>query len=220
MAIVTRAIMGLFVTLLSVAVSGCARPDSFGGYFADRGRDFAESFRISGGAAWGVHVRVDALLDEVGFGLARGHKFGWDGAAGVGRAHWRKIGASAWLPIVFNYHVDARGVDPDADLGPFLMWRFGDRRPPTLPAETWHLHGQAIVTGYNWHCWREEPPKGTRVGDLYWIEADATVILVSFRFGLNVAEFVDWLGGQFFLVDMLGDDRHLIGDSATEEDGD
>ena len=202
--------------LLLGLLAGCARPRSVGGYFVDRGRDFVECFRLSGGYAWGVHVRAQALIIEAGMGVARGKKYGWDGPGGVGKWHWRKITCSAWAPIVFEYTTDARGVDEDAALGPFLRPRFGDAEPPELPADLVCLRGGALVTGYNWRQQRRAIPKGTRVADLYWIEVDATVMPASLRVGFNPAQLIDWLAG-FACLDMLGDDRWVVGRPSSND---
>jgi len=198
--------MGVLAVL--IAGAGCARPNSIGGYFADRGRDFGEMFKFSGGYGWGVHARAEALITGAGLGLARGEKFGWDGPGGVGAWQWEKIASSGWVPIVFEYNVDGRGVDDGAALGPFVMPRFGDEIPPELPAELVYLRGQAIVTGYKWRSQRRPLTKGTRVADLYWIEVDTTVMPVSLRVGFNPTEFLDWFVGWASL-DMLGDDRNV-----------
>jgi len=202
---------------LPLCVCGCAVPNGVGGYFADRARDLGEAFNFSGGYAWGVHARAEALIVGGGMGLARGKKYGWGGAGGVGNAHWRKIAASASVPILFQYDVDARGVDEGAPLGPFVKPRFGDTQPPDLPADLTYLRGQAIVTGYRWVMRRRSLPKGTRVADLYWIEADVTVMPASLRVGFNPAEFLDWLVG-WGCLDMLGDDRNVVGKTVAGED--
>jgi len=194
------------LSLLLLCLIGCARPASVGGYFADRGRDFVECFKFSGGYGWGVHARAEALITGAGLGVARGRKCGWDGPGGVGEWTWEKMASSAWVPIVFEYNVDARGVDEGAALGPFVTPRFGDESPPDLPAELVYLRGYALVTGYKWRLQRRELRKGTRVADLYWIEVDTTVMPVSLRVGFNPAEFFDWLVG-WGCLDMLGDDR-------------
>ena len=204
-----RRILGCLVVAAAIlTVAGCACPDSMSVYFMDRGRDFGECFKGSAGYAWGIHARAEALIVDAGMGMARGKKFGWDGPGGVGRAQWNKIAASALVPILFEYNVDARGVEKGAALGPFITPRFGDKIPPELPADLVHLRAIAIVTGYNWHLRQRELGKGTRVADLYWIEADVTAMPVSLRVGFNPTEFLDWLIGLGCL-DMLGDDRHV-----------
>ncbi len=202
--------------LLLTCVCGCAQPRGFGGYFADRGRDFVECFKFSGGYGWGAHARAEALIFGAGAGLARCSKYGWDGPGGAGDWRWRKVAASAWVPIAFSYNVDARGVDEGAPLGPFVKPRFGDTRPPDLPAELVYLRGQAVVTGYSWRRQRRTLPKGTRVADLYWIEVDATAMPVSLRAGFNPAEFLDWLVG-WACLDMLGDDRHVVEEGESKD---
>jgi len=195
------------ICLLLVA-AGCAHPTGVGGYFADRGRDSVEMFKGSAGYAWGIHARAEALVTGAGMGIARGRKYGWDGAGGVGAASWDKIAASAWVPILFEYNVDARGVEPGAALGPFTALRLTDKRPPTLPADLVYLRADAIKAGYNWRMQRRALPKWTALADRYWIEADVTAMPVSVRFGFNALEFLDWLTGWGGL-DVLGDDRHV-----------
>ena len=213
----SKSILWISLSLLLLLAAGCAAPRSVGGYFVDRGRDFGECFKFSGGYAWGVHARAEALIIGAGLGLARGSKYGWDGPGGAGQWRWRKIASSAWVPIVFEYNVDARGVDRGAPLTPFVKARFGDSDPPDLPADLVYLRGRAIKTGYNWAIRRQSLPKGTRVADLYWIEADVTVMPASLRAGFNPVEFLDWLAG-IFCLDMLGDDRH-VGDEEPIEPG-
>ena len=153
---------GVVVPLLLLLGPGCARPRSVGSYFGNRGRDFAECFKGSAGYGWGVHARVEAIVIGAGMGLARGRKYGWDGAGGVGRAAWNKIAASAWLPILFEYNVDARGVTPGAALGPFTELHLADKTRPDLPAELVLLRGDAVKTGYNWRLQKRPVPKWTR----------------------------------------------------------
>ena len=202
-----RILRGLVVAAAILTVVGCARPDSMGGYFMDRGRDFGECFKGSAGYGWGIHARAEALITGAGMGMARGRKFGWDGPGGVGTAQWSKIAASAWVPIVFEYNVDARAVEEGAALAPFTALRLADKYPPELPAEFVLLRADAIKAGYNWRLQRREVPKWTRLADRYWIEADVTAMPVSLRLGFNALEFLDSLVGLGCL-DMLGDDRH------------
>jgi len=206
------------LALLLLLAAGCAQPRSVGSYFANRGRDFAECFKGSAGYGWGVHARVEAILIGAGMGLARGRKYGWDGAGGVGQAAWNKIAASAWLPIIFEYNVDARGVAPGAALGPFTELRLADKTRPDLPAELVLLRGDAVKSGYNWRLQKRPVAKWTRWADLYWIEADVTAMPVSLRFGFNPTEFLDWLGG-LACFDILGDDRNVAGASDRQRDG-
>lgn len=199
----------VFLAVLLLSLVGCARPNSPGGYFADRGRDFIECFKGSAGYGWGLHARAEALITGAGIGLARSRKYGWDGPGGAGASSWDKVAVTAWVPIIFEFNMDARGVDEDARLGPFVTPRFGDDDPPELGADLVYMRGVAIVTGYKWRLRRKPVSKGTRVADLYWIEVDTTVMPVSLRLGFNPTEFLDWLAG-WGCLDMLGDDRHVV----------
>jgi len=196
------------VLLAAILAAGCAAPRSVGGYFADRGRDFGESFRLSAGPGIGLHARVNAIILFAGEGFARAHKFGWDGAAGIPSAHWDMLAMTVWVPILFDYDSDVRNLDKGTPWRYFLKPHLDDPRPAALPADVAYLSGHLIFTGYYWRYNRRDIRRGTDLADRSWIEADATAAVLSVRAGFNPAEFFDFLLG-LFCVDILGDDRHV-----------
>ncbi len=202
----TLAVCTLLTLLLA---AGCAAPQSVGGYFADRGRDFAESFRLSAGPGVGLHARVNAIVLFAGEGFSRAEKYGWDGAGGVRGPHWSKLAVTVWIPILFGYDSDVRGLDEGAPWRYFLKPHFDDPRPLAFAAEVAHLSGHLMLTGYDWRYHRRGIRRGTDLADRSWIEVDATAAVLSVRAGFNPAEFFDFLIGLGCL-DILGDDRHTL----------
>ena len=205
-------------TLLAVAcvaaffLMGCAAPRGVGEYFGDRGRDFADCWRFSLGYGLGVHARARAVIAEAGEGFSYSRDFGWDGPAGVDAFHWRRLASSITVPILFEYDVDVREFDADTPWLPFLRIRLADRSAPTdLPsAGVADLSSTAILVGYHHKTHARTLPPWSRTADLFWIQADATAVVPSVRFGLNPLELLDWLCG-LGCVDILGDD-HFVAD--------
>jgi hypothetical protein len=198
--------------LALLLLTGCATPDSVGGYFVARGNDFADMWRITLGPALGLHVRARAVIFQVGEGFSVGHDYGWDGRAGARVATWNRLSYSMWVPIAFNHDVDVRGYDPENLWEPYMRIRLGEPRPPAgkqpedmLPAQIIEYRTSAILTGYRHRYYEREPRRWTRVADYYWIGAEATPAILTIRFGLNPVELLDWLGG-IYCLDLLDDD--------------
>jgi len=196
---------------LCLALAGCAQPRNFTGYLADRSRDLVETVRLSAGVGLGLHARaaVTSYL-FVGEGYAYTHMFGWDGAAGVNQWQWNRLAASAGIPFVMDYDVDARALDPGADWSVFTRLHYGEKQPKEFAAKYVSLTSCVFLSdSYLWTCNRRTLLPGTRQADFYWVEADATALVLSARAGINLAELADFVGGLFCL-DMLGDDRFVI----------
>ena len=200
--------------LVAVLLTGCAHPQGVGDYFADRGRDFAHCWRVSGGYGLGLHVRARAIIFEAGEGFAWGRDFGYDGPAGASPPAWNKLAASITVPIIFDYDVDVRGLEDGASWEPFLKLRYPpELTPKHLPvADTTWLKSGAMVIGYSYKDVSRELPPWTKVADYFWVQAEATPIFVSVRFGFNPLEFIDWLAG-IGCLDVLGDDGGEVKDA-------
>jgi hypothetical protein len=202
-------------------LAGCVSPQSVGGYFADRGSDFAASFRGSGGPALGLHARVKLLIFSYGLGFAYGHSYGWDGQIGASGAGWNKLAASAGVPFVWSYDVDVRNLDPDAAWRPFLRMYYRDDPPDRFDAEVADIGGWVLMgtIAYGAKSLRFPASRGARYADNFgWIEVDATPLLLNARVGFNAVHFLDFLGG-WFCLDMLGNDRHVLRPEASRAAG-
>ena len=202
-----RRLTATVAALTVIVLTGCAHPKGVGDYFADRGSDFAHCWRMSGGYGLGLHVRARAIILDAGEGFAWGRDFGYDGPAGAQPPAWNKLAASITVPIIFDYDVDVRGLADDAEWKPFLRLRYPEELlPHHLPeADVTWLKSGAMVIGYSYKDISRTLPPWTKVADYFWVQAEATPVFVSVRFGFNPLEFLDWLAGIGFL-DPLGDD--------------
>jgi hypothetical protein len=198
--------------VLLVALAGCVTPQSAGGYFADRGSDFAACFRGSGGPALGVHARAKLLIFGYGLGFASGRSYGWDGQCGAAGPGWSKLAASCGVPFLWNYDVDVRNLDANAAWRPFLRSYYHEDPPREFEAEVTDFGGWLLLgtIAYGAKAMKFPTSAGMRYADNYgWIEVDATPLIANVRVGFNAVHFLDFLCG-WFCLDMLGNDRHVV----------
>ena len=183
---------------LGLAGAGCQ-------YASDRLDDFGDSFQLNAGAGLGLYVHVTAT-DYIK--LALGWKecaarAGWDpfiaprAPADADGWLWQES-AVAYLFRSWDYRDPVNATEnPDAQVAmdrkaivPIVLERFGTR----------YAGESTLGPGH----------EAEEFADRCWIEADVFAAFVGLRFGFNLVQFVDFLGG-FTTLDILGDDGGAAG---------
>ena len=203
------------VPILLWAATGCVQQRSVGGYFADRGRDFADCFRVSVGAGVGVHACGRLSVVQFGEGYAHCWKVGWDGRAGADGVLWRKLAVTVQFPILLLYDLDVRGIDSGESADTFFQVPTEDVERDDVPADVFIRVIAFLFQEDATRVYRHDLAEGTEVTDFFWTEIEATAGLPSARLGFNIVEFFDSIFG-IFCLDMVGDDVSVKGGPGDE----
>ncbi len=180
---------------------GCA---AVGPYFTNRARDLGECFiaEVGYGVGLDAHVLLTELI-SVGAGGSFSRVSGVrHGVAYVGDNY--HVGLPVW-PFILIFVEGARsdwwatdsvqtGLPADVEGG-------GTRAPPGYVAKS--VLFLNVATFYDMPCRRGYPRDAMAAYD---IEIGATVVLLEFRVGFSIGQFVDFLLG-WFGADIAGDDR-------------
>jgi len=191
--------------VLLATLTGCA-------YLSDRGRDFADCWRLSGSLHLGVTAQARALVFGYGTGLAATYRVGTESKGIYQRWKEKEMGfpvmnlLGLWGVTVHGSH---KGCNFSKALTAIMLWggysSFGTIESDNSEDVEYKIIRSTYIPVISFPVISEPGRKFYEdITDLFWIEAGGGAI-IGIRAGFNLAEFSDFLLG-WTTLDILGDD--------------
>ncbi|MHC4777033.1 MAG: hypothetical protein ACYTFG_00500 [Planctomycetota bacterium] len=170
----------LLASVIFLSSTGCT-------YLAERAHDWQDSWRVSVSA--GIGAKIHVQLGALGFGAGYwdGYEAGYfeDKGLGIFRTSFFGVPVPFNLPLMLLYSWTL----------PQFIFTHRDR------IEGWGANVGLFHLTMRFYHKNRKPPKVS----IWWFEVDVR-FFVGIRFGINIAEFADFLLG-FFGIDIMGDDE-------------
>lgn len=182
--------------------AGCARPAT---YWKNRGRDFAQCFTLAAGIGLGLDAEIhvtDWVATGVGASLSAKHGWGASYTMAEYGSGWPCLERHVGFPIRHLAPVCAPRWATPAELptrAPAVLITAVTCGTERRTASLIFLDLAAFRKGGGWL----EAPKAV---DRFGIDIGATLLVPSFRVGVNPARFLDFLLG-WTTLDIAGNDE-------------